>query len=255
MTLPRLRSLFSGLRPTEEPKRIELALGGEIIGIQLRRSARVKRFVLKISGATGEIVLSVPQKATLKQARDFVETHRDWLQERRARLPERKPFAPGETILLRGVEHVLDHRPTSRRPGWVEEGAPPKICIGGAAEHFERRTRDFLRAEARRDLEAAVARHAHNIGKQPTSLNLRDGVSRWGSCSAQGALNFSWRLIFAPPFVLDYLAAHETAHLRHHNHSADFWLLTERLCPRTKEAEAWLKRHGASLHRFGREAV
>lgn len=253
MTASPLRQIFGLFRSPQEPKNLDIAVGGESVTIQLRRSARVKRFVLKISGATGDIVLSLPQKATLKQARDFVEKHRDWLGERRAQLPERAPFAPGEKIPLRGVDHLLVHRADSRRPGWSEPGAPPKICAGGAAEHFERRVRDFLRGEARRDLEAAVERHAENIGKQPTSLNLRDGVSRWGSCSSRGGLNFSWRLIMAPPFVLDYLAAHEVAHLRHHNHSAEFWALTESLCPKVKEAEAWLKRHGASLHRFGRE--
>jgi predicted metal-dependent hydrolase len=81
---------------------------------------------------------------------------------------------------------------------------------------------------------------------------LRDTSSRWGSCSAKGALNFSWRLILAPPFVLDYLAAHETAHLRHHDHSDRFWALTKSLCPEMERAEAWLKAHGAHLHRYGR---
>ena len=86
------------------------------------------------------------------------------------------------------------------------------------------------------------------------SVTLRDTTSRWGSCTAQGALNFSWRLIMAPPFVLDYLAAHEVAHLVHHDHSARFWTLTRRLAPETDRAEAWLRAQGASLHRYGADA-
>ncbi len=139
-----------------------------------------------------------------------------------------------------------------RGPVWVDvrDGAET-ICAGGDPAHFERRIADFLRREARRDLETAVRRHAATIGRAPIALSLRDTSSRWGSCSAKGALNFSWRLILAPPFVLDYLAAHETAHLRHHDHSDKFWALTKSLCPETDRAETWLKTHGVQLHRYG----
>jgi predicted metal-dependent hydrolase len=82
-------------------------------------------------------------------------------------------------------------------------------------------------------------------------ITIRDQRSRWGSCSASGGLNFSWRLIMAPPHVLDYLAAHEVAHLVHMNHSDEFWALTRSLSGDTDKAEAWLKAHGASLHRYG----
>ena len=92
---------------------------------------------------------------------------------------------------------------------------------------------------------------AKQLGVKPRRIVLRDTVSRWGSCSSTGGLNFSWRLILAPPFVLDYLAAHEVAHIVHMNHSPLFWKLTRRLHPGTDRAEVWLKVHGASLHRFG----
>jgi hypothetical protein len=116
-----------------------------------------------------------------------------------------------------------------------------------------RRVADFLKREAHRDIEAAVARHARSIGVKPKRIAVRDTVSRWGSCSATGGLSFSWRLILAPPFVLDYLAAHEVAHLVHLNHSPKFWSLLRRACPETNRAEAWLKAHGANLHRYGAE--
>ena len=80
---------------------------------------------------------------------------------------------------------------------------------------------------------------------------MRDTKSRWGSCSASGCLNFSWRLILAPPFVLDYLAAHEVAHLKEMNHSRRYWATLRKLCPHTDEAERWLKRHGTELHKYG----
>ena len=104
-----------------------------------------------------------------------------------------------------------------------------------------------------KDIEAAVLRHAKKIGVQPKRVAVRDTVSRWGSCSSAGRLSFSWRLILAPPYVLDYLAAHEVAHLVHLNHSPKFWALVGRVSPDVKRAEAWLKTHGAGLHRFGAE--
>jgi len=110
---------------------------------------------------------------------------------------------------------------------------------------------DFLKREAGKDIEAAVKRYAKAIGATPKRIAVRDTVSRWGSCSSTGGLSFSWRLILAPPFVLDYLAAHEVAHLIHLNHSPRYWTLLRRACPDTDRAENWLKVHGASLHRFG----
>ena len=104
-----------------------------------------------------------------------------------------------------------------------------------------RRVQDFLEAEARRDFAQSVKRHTTALGIPAKRITVRDTKSRWGSCSANGALNFSWRLIMAPPFVLDYLAAHEVAHLRELNHSHRFWKLTHQLCPRTEDAEKWLK--------------
>ena len=115
------------------------------------------------------------------------------------------------------------------------------LCVAGEAPHIARRVGDFLKREARKDLEAAVARHAYRLGVAPRKIALRDTSSRWGSCSSTGGLNFSWRLILAPPFVLDYLAAHEVAHIVHMNHSPMFWKLTHRLFPETERAEAWLK--------------
>ena len=114
-----------------------------------------------------------------------------------------------------------------------------------------RRVADFLKREAGKDIEAAVRRYVKAIGATPRRIAVRDTVSRWGSCSSTGGLSFSWRLILAPPFVLDYLAAHEVAHLIHLNHSPKYWTLLRRACPETDRAEAWLKVHGASLHRFG----
>jgi predicted metal-dependent hydrolase len=123
--------------------------------------------------------------------------------------------------------------------------------VPGSPEHISRRVTEFLKREARRDLDLAVARHLAAARVEARRISIKDTKSRWGSCSANGTLSFSWRLILAPPFVLDYLAAHEVAHLRELNHSHKFWRLTRVLCPRTDDAEAWMKRFGVQLHRYG----
>jgi predicted metal-dependent hydrolase len=115
----------------------------------------------------------------------------------------------------------------------------------------ERRLVDWLKAEARRDLLAASSNYGRQMGMRWTRLTVRDTATRWGSCSAAGALSYSWRLVLAPPFVLDYVAAHEVAHLREMNHGRSFWGLVEAHCARAGEARRWLKAHGQGLHRYG----
>ena len=113
----------------------------------------------------------------------------------------------------------------------------------------------WLRHEARLAFGEAVARHAAALGVEPRGIAIRDQKTRWGSASAAGRLNFSWRAVMAPPFVLDYLAAHEVAHLREMNHGPRFWSLCRGLCPETDAAERWLKAEGRGLHRYGRKPV
>lgn len=125
------------------------------------------------------------------------------------------------------------------------------ILTGGDPRHTPRRVQDFLKREASADLESAVAHYTQALGVRARSTTLRDQRTRWGSCASSGRLNFSWRLILAPPHVLDYLAAHEVCHLREMNHSDRFWALVYGVCPATDAAEAWLKANGAGLHRYG----
>jgi len=136
---------------------------------------------------------------------------------------------------------------------WLESGeaGEPLLCVAGAAPHVARRISDFLKREVKRDLEAASTRAAGALGVAVRRVSIRDPSSRWGSCSTTGVLSYSWRLIFAPPFVLDYLAAHEVAHLIEMNHSRRFWHVVERICPHVARAKSWLDAHGADLHRYG----
>ncbi len=129
------------------------------------------------------------------------------------------------------------------------------LLVAGREEHLRRRVIDFLKKEARRDLDRAVMRHAMMLGVRVKAIRLRDQTSRWGSCSSSGTLSFSWRLVMAPPFVLDYLAAHEVAHLHEMNHGPRFWHLVESVCAETKQARAWLNKEGLRLHAIGADSL
>ncbi|MBV9637256.1 MAG: M48 family metallopeptidase [Methylobacteriaceae bacterium] len=229
---------------------LDVRHAGETFRVMLKRTARARRFTLRVRAATRDVVLTIPPRGSLSAARDFAERHAGWIGARLQRLPRRVAIEPGATIPLRGIEHLIVHRPGMRGTVWIEGSAGVELHVAGGPEHVARRVTDYLKREAKRDLDAAVKRHSAVIGVAARKVTLRDSTSRWGSCSSKGSLNFSWRLIMAPPFVLDYLAAHEVAHLVHMDHSPKFWKLTRRLAPHTDRAEAWLKVHGAKLHRY-----
>lgn len=258
-----LRLQRDGLAKTAGSSAITVSHGGETLVVSLRRLSCARRFTLRVRFAARDAVLTMPARASLREAREFTERHAAWIAARLNRLPATIPFVHGAVVPLRGVEHALMHRPGSRGTVWIEAshgvvdradlpaGVDFVLCVAGAAEHLHRRVVDHFKREARRDLEQAVGRHTRALGLPERGVGLRDTVSRWGSCSASGSLNFSWRLVMAPPFVLDYLAAHEVAHLVHLDHSERFWALAQKLCADTDRAEAWLSAHGAHLHKYG----
>lgn len=208
---------------------------------------------LRVSSATREVVLTLPTRVRLPDAKAFVEAHAGWIAARLSRLPDRIPLAAGTFVPLRGEPHRILHWSEIRGPtrATTIEAGEAVIAVSGDVSGLPGRVRRFLAAEAQADVTAAAQRHAAALGVQLGRISVRDTRSRWGSCSSTGSLSFSWRLILAPPRVLDYLAAHEVAHLRELNHSHRFWKLVHDLCPETEEAERWLKRHGSGLHRYG----
>ncbi|MDR3407376.1 MAG: SprT family zinc-dependent metalloprotease [Methylovirgula sp.] len=237
---------------------IEVSHAGETYRVALKRISTARRFTLRVRAATRDVVLTMPPRGSLVGARNFVERHAAWIGVRLQRLPAPMPFGGGEIVPIRGVNHRIVERPRERGTAWIEpasilggDKSLPLLCVTGEPAHVARRVQDFLMREAKRDIEAAVGRHAVKLGVTPRRITLRDTTSRWGSCSSTGALNFSWRLIMAPSYVLDYLAAHEVAHLVYMNHSPAFWKILGRLSAHVDRAEVWLKAHGAGLLRFG----
>jgi len=164
------------------------------------------------------------------------------------------PFTHGTVLPLRGREYRIEHRRGMRGTVWLEIHAHEHLlCVAGEEAHVPRRVRDYLKREAKHDLVAASHAAARALGVRFKRVSVRDQTSRWGSCSSTGVLSYSWRLIFAPPIVLEYLAAHEVAHLIEMNHSRRFWRLVEHVCPHLDRAKAWLDAHGTDLHRYGHD--
>lgn len=229
----------------------EHQVAGRVLPLKLVRNARATRLTLRVERGGAGLRVTVPPKTPTSEVDRFLLRQQGWLEARVERLPQNPLVRPGAKLPIRGVPHLIVHEGGRGTVSLRQGPGGPEIAVHGDLRFLPRRLADFLKAEAKRELSALVARHAAAIGKNPQAVRFRDTVSRWGSCTAQGALSFSWRIMMAPPVVIDYLAAHEVAHLREMNHGEDFWALCRKLCPRTDEAKAWLKRNGAALQAIG----
>jgi predicted metal-dependent hydrolase len=239
-------------RPTE-PRTLAVKIGSSIYAIQLRRHRRARRYTLRIHPSRREAILTMPPRGNLADAKDFAQRHGAWIAARLGGLPKASPFSVGASLPLRHLSHKIVHRAGERGTVWAEtrDSGEKILCVAGGVEHVERRVLDFLKREARRELTRASNHYAEMLGVKVKRISIRDQSSRWGSCTSAGALSYSWRLILAPSYVLDYLAAHEVAHLVEMNHSARFWRIVGKICPQTERAKKWLDVHGNDLHRYG----
>ena len=213
------------------------------IEITLRRSARARRFSLRVSRLDGRVTLSLPTRARESDALAFAHAQEGWI--RRA-----LEAVPGQAALRWGAAFPLEGRLLRLAPGEgrLIRAEGDSLLIPGAEDLLPRRLSAYLKLRARDRLAAASDRYAAALGLPYRSLTLRDTRSRWGSCTHDGRLMYSWRLIMAPPAVLDYVAAHEVAHLAQMNHSAAFWAEVTRLCPGYAAPRGWLKAQGQGLH-------
>jgi predicted metal-dependent hydrolase len=229
--------------------------GSQVFAIRIRRHRRARRYTLRIHPTDREAILTMPPRGTIAEAREFAQLHGGWIAARLGRLPKAAPFQPGTVVPLRGVPYRIVHRSGERGTVWTEtrESGDKVICVAGDYEFIDRRVHDFLKREARHELQKSATEYAQALSVRVKRLSIRDQSSRWGSCTSAGSLSFSWRLILAPPFVLDYLAAHEVAHLVEMNHSPRFWRVVTRICPSIERAKKWLDTYGNDLHRYGIE--
>ncbi|MEP0521838.1 MAG: SprT family zinc-dependent metalloprotease [Hyphomicrobiales bacterium] len=244
--------LFGAAKKQQSGTHFTLDYGEQSVVVELRPNPRAKRYILRLDSKARQAVVTVPKGGTRKQAERFARDQVRWIFERLDRLEEPIPFVPNAEIPLRGISHQLVATGAARggvKPASTDVGL--QLQVSGAPEHFSRRVMDFLKKQALSDFRGRVAVHAAALEVKPGAIRLRDGKSRWGSCSSNGTLNFSWRLILAPPDVLDYLAAHEVAHLREMNHSDRFWAHVQDICPAYNTHRAWLRHQGGQLWRYG----
>jgi predicted metal-dependent hydrolase len=225
-----------------------LRIGDRDVEIWLRRNGRSRSLVLSLDAADGVFRLTLPQGVTVGEGLDFAAQKRRWILDRLAELPPRVPFTPGEIVPFLGEPHLIVHEPLARRGVWREAG---RIHACGFAEHVARRVKDHLKGEARAILRPRAHDKARQLDRPVVRVSLRDPRTRWGSCSSDGTISFSWRLVLAPEAVLDYVVAHEVAHLVHQDHSRAFWRLVAELTPAVAGPQRWLKTHGPALHRYG----
>lgn len=229
---------------------LPLRVDGDEVPITYRRHATARRFTLRATRDGTGFVMTMPKRARLDDAQEFAARSLGWIRAARQTQHRKLAISDGTEIMLRGVAYRIVATGKLRGQVIADDDARFLHVPGGAA-HMPRRLVDWLKSEAAHELDIASYKYANAMAVHFKRITVRDQKSRWGSCSSDGVLSYSWRLILAPPLVLDYVAAHEVAHLREMNHGAGFWRLVLKHCPAARDARNWLKLHGASLHSLG----
>lgn len=218
--------------------------GNPPVEVQLRRSARARRLSLRISRLDGRATLTLPTRVPEREGLAFVRERESWLRKHLENIEPEVGVALGGTVMFRGEDLPLVAGDVKRAK--LVDG---ELLLPDNAAMTGKRVAAFLKLQARDALAAASDHYAAKLDKPYGRISLRDTRSRWGSCSSAGDLMYSWRLIMAPPDVLDYVAAHEVAHLQHMDHSDRFWGVVDQLFPGHKACRKWLRDHGGTLHR------
>ncbi|NHQ73633.1 M48 family metallopeptidase [Roseovarius gahaiensis] len=219
--------------------------GNPPVALILRRSPRARQISLRVSRLDGRVTLTVPQGVPEATALNFAHDKESWLRKQLSAQTQMIQVAVGDDIPFAGdMRRIVAG--TGRRISLTED----TLAVPGPGDSVATRLQAWLKSQARDRLAAASDRYAAALGRPYTRLTLRDTRSRWGSCSSQGGLMYSWRLIMAAPEVLDYVAAHEVAHLAQMNHSPAFWAVVAQLYPDYERPRQWLRRYGTDLHRY-----
>jgi len=222
-------------------------VAGRTLPLRIAENPRARRLTLRIKPGNKGLSVTTPVGISMLEVERFLHRNRGWLEERLEKMPDRPQVRPGIKIPVRGVKHEIVHEPGRGVTEAVQSEDGARLIVRGERIHLPRRVADFLKKEAKAEIGLLVEKHSRTVGRPAKSIRYKDTVSRWGSCSADGNLSFSWRIMMAPKPVINYLVAHEVAHLIHMNHGRDFWALCEELCPDTDRCKAWLKKNGSAL--------
>jgi predicted metal-dependent hydrolase len=224
--------------------------------VRLKVDRRARRISLRVDAASREIVATAPSPRRLKEAALFASQRAAWIGQAVARLPKSEPFEPGRVIEILGRPCRLETSPR-RRGSEIIEGEDLRLEAAGEGQAFVRAVERALKREALEAFRERTDFHVRALGQPLPRVGIMDARSRWGSCTPArpgriASIRYSWRLILAPYWVADYVAAHECAHLVHANHSPKFWSVVKGMVPDVKSARAWLRANGPRLHAAGR---
>ncbi|TXH35794.1 MAG: M48 family peptidase [Rhodospirillaceae bacterium] len=237
-------------RPMAEATDVQmLNFTARSVPLVFQQNSRARRIIMRLDYGSSRIVVVLPKRTSRDEGKRFVLSNKEWIAERLDQLPETVPFEHGAVIPFLGIDHCIRHRPTARGVVWCED---QEIHVAGQEAHLRRRVADWLKLEARREIEMRAHAKAEQIGRKIKRITIRDTKSRWGSCTSEGELSFSWRLVLAPRHVLDYVISHEIAHLKEMNHGPRFWKLCGELCRTVNASREWLEENGTELYRYGR---
>ncbi len=227
-------------------RRIDLA--GRRVAVRFRRSHCARRLIVRIDPAIDGVTVTLPPGVGQGQGLDLIRDQESWVLGGLDALPPRAPFAPGAHVPFLGVDHLIRHE---QGRGVPVLRADHVITVSGRVEHLARRLGDWFRQQARAEIAPRVTIKAAMLDRTGRPISIRDTRSRWGSYAVNSGFSFSWRLVIAPEFVLDYVVAHEVAHMAVMNHGAKFWAVVEGLTDDVQGARDWLKVHGDAIHRYG----
>lgn len=214
--------------------------------VKIVKSPLAKRLTLRIDDKNRRPVLTVPKYCSRAKALRFLQEHHDWIVNMLARLPQPQHFDDGSVFEFFGITYTVQHI-VGQRGAKFENSV---LKIGGAPEFLHRRVTDFLKQQALKKLSAMSVKKAKILGCRVSSVSIKDTKSRWGSCSTLGNINYNWRISMAPLDVIEYLVCHEVSHLKHPDHSAEFWQTVAELCPSYEQSRHWLKVRGKTLYRY-----
>lgn len=223
------------------------------VAARLSVNPRARRLSIRIDARAGEAVLIAPSERKLADAVAFARTKAGWMRERLAERPRGTPLEAGAAVNLFGEPIRLVAAGGAGAARLIEDADGPLIASGGEGEAFARRVENLFKRVARESLQARTDIHLRALGQRPVKLSIADPKSRWGSCSPHNrSIRYSWRVVMAPPAVIDYLAAHEVAHLVHADHGPAYWAVVQRLVGDHRPHRKWLRENGPALHAVGR---
>lgn len=215
------------------------------LDIKVTRSTRSKKMTLKIDSKTQNPTLTIPTLCSNKQAFEFVKNNLSWIDEKMANTVKLKKFKDGDKISIFGQELIIKHSPELRAGVVIENDV---LKVSGEKSFLHRRVKDFIKKYAKDEFYKLSKQKAQELGYKLNNVVIKDTKSRWGSCSSNNNINYNWRVSLAPYYVIEYLVAHEVSHLKHQDHSKNFWNCVKSLYPEYLKGKNWLRTRSKELH-------